>query len=284
MTSKKKQGPPLRRNLTTTQMRANEQVGENRNAEDAYTHGSPREWSTEQVIDSVRRAGYQTAQAQGRGAEANVARGRATELICETILGICSAELGDEWMHNTEGNPFTPAEARLAFANHVYSEGFLASTDSAGARWDKGDRTASTRDKQISGAAALWSGKRPQWANALVVYQQSPSVIQAILDPNRRKERKDGTLGDTMSWDARAKEMQSKVDDMCKKEEGTKWTDCTLALTQAQVNLNTHTATRNAMRKKNTSAFELDVVVRNKGRVEEWNSHLQSIIDGDSNL
>ena len=57
-----------------------------------------------------------------------------------------------------------------------------------------------------------------------------------------------------------------------------------LALTQAQVDLNKHTATRNAMRKKNTSAFQLDVVVRNKGRVEEWNSQLQAIIDGDSNL
>jgi hypothetical protein len=276
-------GPPARMNLVTTQVRADVQQGEDRVAEDAFTHGNPKEWNAMDVLDSVYRAAYQSSQASGRGKEANEAKGRATQLICETLLGVCSVELDDEWMHDSNGIQLSPREARQTFANHVYSTGFRATTSAAAGRWDDRDRSHPTREKQISSAAALWSGKRQDWANALTLYNKKPAVIQAILEPNRRNISKDGNAGKTVSFDSRAKDMTAKIDVEAKKQ-CTNWDETISALQKAQGNVTTYSKQRNDMRAEVTSAYALDVVTRDKDTATAWNQDLQNVIDGNDEV
>jgi len=274
-------GPPARMNLVTTQVRADAQIGEERIADNAYTHGNPETWDAVDVIESATRSAYQIAQASGRGKEATVAKGRATELICETLLGVCSVELGDEWMHDREGEPLAPREARQAFANHVYAIGYEQVVNSASGRWDRGDRTHSTKDRQISSATALWSGKRADWANALTLYDKNPAQVQAILEPNRRNTNKDGVAGKTMSFEQRSKNMTDKIDIMAKTQ-CDNWNKTISDLNKAQGDVTTLSKERNNMRAEVTSRFNLDTVVRNKDAASAWNQELQDIIDSDN--
>lgn len=276
-------GPPQRMNLVTTQVRADAQIGDDRDAETAYTHGNPDSWDAIDVIESVNRAAYQTAQASGRGKEANDAKGRATQLICETMLGVCSVELGDEWMHDKDGEPYAPREARQAFANHVYATGYEEVVNAAAGRWDGNDRTHSTKDKQISSAAALWSGKRADWANALTLYDSNPTQVQAILEPNRRTISKDGAAGSTVSFDQRAKDMTAKIDNLAKKQCDS-WEKTISDLNKAQGQVTTLSKKRNDMRAEVTSQYNLNVVVRNKDQASAWNQRLQNVIDSDNNV
>ena len=276
-------GPPQRMNLVTTQIRADAQVGDDRNAETAYTHGNPEGWDAIEVIESVSRAAYQTAQASGRGKEANEAKGRATQLICETMLGVCSVELDDEWMHDKDGEPFTPREARQAFANHVYATGYEEVVNAAGGRWNGNDRTHETKEKQVSSAAALWSGKRADWANALTLFDRNPSQVQAILKPNRRTISKDGSAGSTVSFDQRSKDMTAKIDNLAKVA-CTDWVKTISGLNKAQGQVTTLSKKRNDMRAEVTSQYNLDVVVRNKDQVSAWNQQLQNVIDSDEEI
>ena len=274
-------GPPARMNLVTTQVRADAQVGEDRKAETAYTHGNPNQWTTNDVIDSATRSAYQIAQASGRSKEATTAKGRATELICETLLGVCSAELEDEWLHDADGKPMAPREARQAFANHVYSTGYDQVVNSASGRWSKGDRTHSTKDLQINSATALWSGKRADWANALTLYDKNPAQVQAILEPNRRNRNKDGVPGKTMSFEQRSKDMTDKIDIMAKTQ-CSNWNKTISDLNKAQGQVTTLSKERNDMRSEVTSQYNLDIVVRNKDQTSAWNQQLQNVIDSDT--
>lgn len=276
-------GPPKHMNLVTTQVRADAQIGEDRVAEDAYTHGNPNTWDAVDVIESATRSAYQIAQASGRSKEATVAKGRATELICETLLGVCSVELGDEWLHDKEGDMLGPREARQAFANHVYALGYDQVVNSASGRWDRGDRTHATRDLQINSATALWSGKRADWANALTLYDKNPAQVQAILEPNRRNTNKDGVAGKTMSFEQRSKDMTEKID-IVASAQCANWKTTISDLNKANAEVTRLNKERNNMRAEVTSRFNLDVVVRNKDAVSAWNQQLQDVIDSDNEV
>jgi len=281
--AKKEAGPSQltranRMNLTTTQVRADAQASGEQNAEEAFTYGNPITWTEEQIIQSAMRTGYQGGQASGRSSEARYATARFSELIGETMLAVCVNPQIDTLPEEEQ------SDARHELANKAQATIYRSTIQTCGARWDRGDRTSKQRDKQLRSGAALVSGKRQVWANALCIADRLPGKLEAILEPNRRTIHKDGSVGNTVSFEQRAKDIQSAVDRLCKQEHGKKWTDNITKLEKAQEEVTNAGKERNKMREELVGNYNLDTLARGDVVTAEWNQQLQAVIDAETAL